>query len=183
MIKKNDNAQFRGNACLKHNDRHCDRKISNVIEKIDSIRNLEEYFQDKHGEKWTLTDVESRERFTNFTESQIKCAAGINVHGERIKLIDKGNEHAVFPTCNALEAWEHVMLSDKMKDKRYELAKKIEKSFNEVAKKVKASTYEKNVVNEMTKEIKKYFNKENNFWTNQQIIGLREVFRGFAVKS
>ena len=50
MIKK-DNAWFRGNTCLKHKDRFCDRKISEVIKKIDNVRNLEECFQDKHGEK------------------------------------------------------------------------------------------------------------------------------------
>ena len=35
----------------------------------------------------------------------------------------------------------------------------------------------------MMKDILKYLNKENNFWTNQQVLGMREVFRGVVVKS
>ena len=48
-------------------DRNCERKISEVIKKIDSIRKVEEYFQDKHGEKWKLIDIEAREGFSNCT--------------------------------------------------------------------------------------------------------------------
>ena len=69
--------------------------------------------------KWKLIDVESREGFTNCTESQIKCAARINMHGERIKLIDKSNEHAFFPACDTLDAWEHSVFCVKMKEKLF----------------------------------------------------------------
>ena len=65
------------------------------------------------------------------------------MHGERIKFIDKWNKYAVCPACDALEIWEHVVLCDKIKDKRDTWVKKIEKSFNDVGKKVNASTYEK----------------------------------------
>ena len=41
--------------------------------------------------------MEAREGFKKSTESQIKCAAAIIVHGERIKVIDKGNRYAVCP--------------------------------------------------------------------------------------
>ena len=46
---KHYNLCVRGNTCLKHRDRHCENKISEVIKKIDSARKLEEYFQDNHG--------------------------------------------------------------------------------------------------------------------------------------
>ena len=64
---KNDNIRFRGNVCLKHKDRCCDRKISEVIKKIDSVGNSWECFQDEHGEKWISTDAEAREGFVNCT--------------------------------------------------------------------------------------------------------------------
>ena len=35
----------------------------------------------------------------------------------------------------------------------------------------------------MIKNVRKYFNREINFWTNQQVLGMREVFRGVVVKS
>ena len=34
----------------------------------------------------------------------------------------------------------------------------------------------------MENDIDKYFNEEENFWTNQQILGMREVLRGIIVK-
>ena len=35
----------------------------------------------------------------------------------------------------------------------------------------------------MINYIVKYFNKERKIWTNQQVAGVREIFRGIAVKS
>ena len=37
--------------------------------------------------------------------------------------------------------------------------------------------------NEIIKDIIKHFNKEDFFWKNQRVIGIRENFRGFTVKS
>ena len=114
----NDYVKFRGNFRFQHKDRHYDRKLSEAIKNVDSLKKIEEYFQDKNGEKWWLIDVESREGFMNCTKSQIKCTAGIKICGERIKVIDKGNRHAFFPECKAIETWEHVVFFDKMKDKQ-----------------------------------------------------------------
>ena len=58
-------------------------------------------------------DTEAREWFSNSTASKIKCMAGINMHGERIKLIDKKNRHADRPLCNEIETWENVVLCEK----------------------------------------------------------------------
>ena len=41
---------------------------------------------------------------------------------------------------------------------------------------------ERKIVNEMINDVRKYFNKESNYWTNQQVIGMREVFRRVVVK-
>ena len=65
-----------------------------------------------------------------------------------------------------------------MKDKRDDWVNNLEKSLNMVMKKVKASTHERKIVNEMVKDVIKCFNKENHFWTNQQALDMREVFRG-----
>ena len=43
------------------------------------------HFQDKCGEKWNLIDIKTMKGFVNSTVSQIKHAAGLNVHGERAK--------------------------------------------------------------------------------------------------
>ena len=46
----NDNIKFRVNVSLWHEERHCDMKLIKIIKKIDSLKRLEEHFQDKQGE-------------------------------------------------------------------------------------------------------------------------------------
>ena len=36
-------------------------------------------------------------------------------------------------------------------------------------------------MNEIVRDISKYFDGDENYWTNQQVIGLREIFRGVVV--
>ena len=67
------------------------------MQKIDSMTNLEEYVQNKYGEKWTCIDLNFRNMFSQSSASKIKCAAGLNMYGERIKLIDKRNWYVDFP--------------------------------------------------------------------------------------
>ena len=50
-----DEVKTRGNVSLKHKRKYYDKKISEVIKKIDSEKCITEYFQDKHGENWCLT--------------------------------------------------------------------------------------------------------------------------------
>ena len=74
-----------------------------------------DHFRDEHGENWHLIDVEAREGFSSSTTSQMKCAAGLSVHGERAKNIDKSNTHARCPLCKSEESWDHVLLCGKLK--------------------------------------------------------------------
>ena len=92
--------------------------MSDVIRSIDSGKFITEYFQDKHGEHWHLIDIEAREGFVNSTIRKIKCAAVLNVYGERAKDIDKKNKHTCCPLCKSKESWEHVTLCGKLKIKK-----------------------------------------------------------------
>ena len=76
-----------------------------------------------------------------------------------------------------------MILCYKQHDKIDAWVKNLEKSFNDVVKKGKVTVYEINIVKEMINDIVKIFNKEDFFWKNQQVIGVREVFRGIVVKS
>ena len=75
------------------------------------------------------------------------------------------------------------MLCDKMKDKRDDFVDNLDKKINDVVKKAKSSTHERKIVNEIIKYVGKCFNEESNLWTNQQVLGMIEVFRGLCVKS
>ena len=128
-------------------------KICEVIKKRERSRNIKEYFQDKCSKKWNLIDLEAREGFTSNTQRQIKCAAELNMHGERIKVIGASNKHACCPLCEPKEKWEHVVLCEKRKNKKDDQIKKLIKKLNDAAKKVKVSTYETNIFNEIIKDV------------------------------
>ena len=98
--------------------------------------------------------MEAREEFTNITESQIKCAAGLKTHIERIKVTDKGNTHAVCLSCDVIATWEHVMLCKKMKNKRDDWVNKLNKKLNYAVKNLKALTYERKTFNEIIKDVR-----------------------------
>ena len=52
--------------------------------------------------------------------------------------------------------------------------------FKEIANKRKATEYEKNIAKEMENYMNKYFNNERNFHANQEMLGMRKVFRVVA---
>ena len=104
------------------------------------------------------------------------------MHGERIKLIDKKNMNAAFLLCNEIETWEHVMLCEKKKEKRIEWLQHLKINFDIILKKIKATSYETNIVRHMENNIEQCFKNEENFQTNQKVLGMREVFRGIMVK-
>ena len=62
------------------------------------MRNLDENVQNKHGEKWVHVDMKARDSFAKITTSKVKIEAGWNMHGKRIKIIDKNSKHAGCPT-------------------------------------------------------------------------------------
>ena len=80
--------------------------------------------------------------------------------GERIRVIDKGNMHAFCPSCNSIETWEHVVLCEKIKNKLDDWVNKLNNKVIDVVKKVKASTHERKVANEIITDVRKYFNRE-----------------------
>ena len=75
-----------------------------------------------------------RERFMNSTVSQIKCAAGLNVHRERAKNVDKSNECVCCQLCKVEESWKHVLLCGTLKERREAWTSKMQKKLDNVAK-------------------------------------------------
>ena len=55
-----------------------------------------------------MIDIEARNVFAYYIPSMIKCVAGINMHGGRIKDVDKCNVTAVCPMCLTLGACDKV---------------------------------------------------------------------------
>ena len=51
-----------------------------------------------------------------------------------------------------------------------------------MTKKKNTTECEKKIIDEIGKDVEKYFNNEGNLHTNQQVLGMRDFFRGLAVK-
>ena len=90
---KNERIAVRGNIGLQFRNRLHESRVTKVIKKMDSMKNLEEHVQKKHREKWKHIDLKAREFFSKITLSKIKCAAGLRIHVERMKLEDKKNKN------------------------------------------------------------------------------------------
>ena len=78
--------------------------------------------------------------------SKIKHTAGLNAHGERLKLIDIKNDCTDFTLCNEKETSDHVMLCDNIRKMRdYWIA--IENlKFKPITKKRKGTRYENKIL-------------------------------------
>lgn len=69
-------------------------------------------------------------------------------------------------------------MCDKDKHIRDEWIQNMKVKFKLIIKNLQAMDYEKKIVEEMEKDLEKYFNKEENVCTNQNFLGIKEVFRG-----
>ena len=54
------------------------------------------------------------------TIRKVKVTAGMSMRGERIKVIDKNNNHADCTMCAVEEAWEHAAMCNQNKQTKDE---------------------------------------------------------------
>ena len=171
-----------GNVALQCGKETLEKSVSEIIKGKDSDSNCEEYMKHKYGEQWNIIDTDARNVFASCTPSMIKCTAGINQYGERIKKIDKSNKTAVCPICGEIEDWDHVLLCEHNKNNREKWVKDLEMKMKKTEQHKHADEEEKVIVQEMLNDVNKYFNNNDDYYTNQQLIGHRELFRGVVVK-
>ena len=89
-----ENTTMKGNIGIMCRNEACEKPISEVIRNIDSRRNAEEHVQNKYGPHWEHVDVDTKDLFSHSTEIMMKCAEGVNMHAEKIKLKDKTHKNA-----------------------------------------------------------------------------------------
>ena len=86
----------------------------------------EECMKEKYDEQWDVIDVGARIFFSCCAPSLIKHIAGMSLHGERTKKIDKSNKTGECPVCGEKEDWEHVLLCEKNENERDKWMKDLE---------------------------------------------------------
>ena len=89
-----------------------EKSFSEVIKVKYSDSDCEEHMPCKHWEQWGLIDADATNVLTSCTPRMIKCIAGTNHCGERIKTIDKRNTTASFPLGGKIEDLNYFVLCE-----------------------------------------------------------------------
>jgi len=177
------NIKHVGKCALKVAGNITTNSIQETIRIVDGIRNEREQLKSKLKHHYDLIDLDARNAFPakKVTASVIKCSSGYNHYGVRHAMINKEDMEEKFPRCNEIETWEHVMMCKGTEHMR--------KTFVEDLVKEMLENKEKEVnVNEMfgiIEDILRYLEKEQEeeYETNQAIIGMQHLFRGYAIKA
>ena len=167
------------NQCMTVNDEIMCRPIREALRTMNAIESEHGYFCEKSVENYELLDKETRNVFPNgLSATSLKCSSGLNARGKREFQINESVEDDSCPRCVEPEDWNHAVQCGCMESKTNEclgrLRKKLEKADSKNVDQV-----ETNVI---ISDIHKFLNKESNYQTNQELIGLMNVFRGIAVQ-
>ena len=156
--------------------------IKELIRTIDTEEEENEYVACKLKELKHLVDVKARQNLTKMqmTESALKCYYGCNPYGVRHKLINAGTTNSECPRCSEEETWEHVVQCKKTVSMRAEFILNLHADL----KKVQIEDVPDYELRLIIEDIRKFMRDEvDNYNTNQQIIGMKHLFRGFSVKA
>ena len=181
--KEITNVKFYGNYGLKRDDGLQSRSTNEIIRIIDAKKVENEYIKKKYGYKNDFIDIEARNAFRvgKVTTSMIKCAHGYNHYGQRDAMINENMVEATCPRCEMIETWEHVVQCRENSRGRKAFAKDlVEKLMKKKPKEVKEE-----VVMSFVEDIMKYVRneEEGEYKTNQQYVGMKELFRGYVVRN
>ena len=171
-----DYAIFQGNYILT-------RSIKEIIRTTDGRRSELKYIKREFGSNADFIDSYARNAFMSkqVTSSIIKCANAYNHYGVRNEIINKRMIGSECPRCSSSETWDHVIRCDETKHFCQQF---IIDLVNDLMKE-KPEQCPYNDLFDLTEDILIYLEngEEEEYTTNQQMIGMRYLFRGFIVKT
>ena len=161
------------------NDEIMDRPVREEARTMDAIESENGYSCEKSVENYELKYKEARNVFPNgLSAAVLKCSTGLNMHEKMECQINELVKDDSCPRCSELEHYNHVIQCGCVESKRNEclgkLREKLDKEESKNACQLK--------INAIIVDIQKFLNKESDYQTNQELIGLRNVFRGMAVQ-
>jgi len=182
MKEKVSNIKFYGNYCLRQEEQVQLKSINETIRIIDAKEDKEEYIRKKLGHIHDMIDIEARNAFKigKVTPSMLKCVYGYNHYGQRDAMINDYMVEAICPRCEMIETWEHVLKCNENKKGRPAFAEDlIETLIKNTSKEVNEDE-----IFTFVEDIMKYVRneEEGEYKSNQQYVGMKELFRGYIVK-
>ena len=176
------NIKFIGSFAITQKGVIVSRSIKEAIRIIDAKKSEMNYAKDRFGAKIEFVDVNAREAFKtkSISTSMLKCASGYNHYGVRHQMINNNMVGSECPRCSDPETWDHVITCHFTKQYR---KKFIEDLLAELLKK-RSPLVEIEEIFDMLEDILVYLDKEDEeeYETNQHMIGMSNLFRGFIVK-
>ena len=176
------NLRFLGSFALQKNGIVTNRSMKEAIRIIDTNDIECECAKSKFGTRVDFIDIEARNSFQTkkVSTSLIKYANSYNQCGARDEIINQKMVGAECLRCSEPETWEHVILCEQTKNHRKPF---VENALKELMKNRPPQTY-RDVIIEIIKDIVVYLRKgdEEEYATNQHLIGMHYLFRGYPVK-
>jgi len=158
------------------------RSIQEIVRIIDSKKAEESHGREKLKCKCDFVDADARNVFNSkkVTTSMMKCAHGFNHHGLRDSLTNNNVIDDRCPRCQEVETWDHVMKCKETMKLRKEFMQKMLLALLKNREKVDV-----NEIMSFCEDILAYLenDQEVEYETNQQHVGMSELFRGFVVKN
>ena len=176
------NIKFYGNYALKQDDQIHLRSINEIIRRIDAKEDEYDYAKTKLGYRYDMVDIEARNAFKvgRVTTAMLKCVYGYNHYGQRDAIINENMVEEICPRCEMRETWEHVIQCSENKKGRPMFVKDL----IETLMKSKPKEVAEDDIISFVEDIMKYVRNDDecDYQTNQQYVGMKELFRGFVVK-
>ena len=149
-------------------------------------RSLKEQIEEKFPHNYDIIDLEARNAFKckEVTAVVLKCACGCNHCKIRNALINNNLTEKEYPHCNAIETWDHAIRCLKVRQKQREFIIQLTK---QLTKKDNGKIEVKDIFDAL-EDIVAFFNGEEEednkeeFETSQRCIGMKSMFRGYAVR-
>ena len=176
------NIKFLGSFAITQDGVVINRSIKEAIRIIDARKSEIECAKEKFGLKANFIDINAREAFKtkSVPASMLKCASGHNHYGVRNQMINNNMVGSECPRCSEPETWDHVITCHHTKKYR---KKFVEDLLAELIKE-KSPLMETDEILDMIEDMLIYLDKddEEDYETNQHLIGMSNLFRGFIIK-
>ena len=180
--ERDANVKYFGSYAIMKDRVVLSRSIQEIVRIIDSKKAEENYGREKLKYKYDFVDAEARNVFNSkkVTTSMMKCAHGFNHYGLRDSLINNNMIDDSCPRCQEVETWDHVIKCKETIKLRKEFIQKILLELLKNRERVDV-----NEIMSFCEDILVYLenDQEVEYETNQQYVGMKELFRGYVVKN
>jgi len=176
------NIKYYGKFSLEANGCTSTNSIKEAIRIADGKRHEEVYRRRKFPHSHDMIDGEARVciPISRITPSLIKCVHGFNHYGTRSVAINDNEFDESCPRCSETENWEHVVRCVKTVEFRKDFITDMAKELLSV----KQNEVSANEIFDMLEDILNFMeeNDEDDYETNQNMVGMTSLFRGHVVK-